>query len=168
MSEEVKKYQCTTCKQEFEYPDWQCSKKPGNHTVEQTIYYHQGGRDIADIRDRVKFGPLVILSPGYEYASPTDPGKRLTTRKLEVKFEGAKYATCDPEEQYFLDRKGFLTGETGLIEWRRIYWTPERQRQQAEVDIREANEKLQSLNRELREKNTLLDAVQRQKQAQGA
>ena len=55
------KSKCTVCKKEFTYPEFHCSALPGNHRVEGKTYYHFGGRDIQNERDRRNFGINVVL-----------------------------------------------------------------------------------------------------------
>lgn len=145
---------CTTCNKEFGYGEWKCSRQPGNHTLEPKTYFHPGGADVQDIRDRLKFGPHMILRPGVELID--NQGKTVRTPGLEVKFENGKLRdVVDPEVQYYLDNKA---GLCDAARWEKIYLTLERRQNLAE-------ERLAESERKIEESNTLLDNLKKQKKA---
>lgn len=147
---------CTKCGETVEYPDFKCKKQPGNHSVPEKTYYHTGCSHIASMRDRQMFAPLIILRPGQDKLDPATQ-KIIADKGLHAQFgQRGLLTTADSEMQYYLDERGFSSGEEGLQAWRAVYLTPEQSRAIA-------RDELSDLNRKIEEgKNTLLE---QQKQA---
>jgi hypothetical protein len=145
-------YTCTVCKKDFDYPDFDCTKQIGKHTVEAKTYVHGGSSNIQNIRDRRRFSPTVFLRADTQAITPT--GQIVHTDPLVVEFTDAKYTTGNPEEQYWLETvasKKFpiYWGEEGEKVWRENQLSPT---QQAEIQRAE----LADLTRKIKESNDLL------------
>jgi hypothetical protein len=150
---------CTLCDTAVEYDGTDpkffgfgpCKKKVGNHLVESKTYYHPGGRDIQDQRDRRRFAPHIILLPVYEYQA--EGGKIFKTHGVEANFYDGKFETADPEQQWYLDQKaGIMSGDEGLKMWRQIYLTETQ-------NLNIAKAELEDVNRQIKESNDLLAQV---------
>jgi hypothetical protein len=141
---------CLKCQKTFDYPDWKCSKKPGNHVVEEKTYYHPGASDNPDVKQRRYFSPRITLLPSYESKNP-HTGETIKTTECFAQFADGRFNTTDPEQIYYLDEKEFPTGEEGLALWRSIYLSPEKQ-----ADI--ARAELADTKRQIKENNELLAA----------
>jgi hypothetical protein len=146
---------CLTCKQEVEYPEFDCKKQPGKHTVESKTYYESGGaKHIASLRDRQFYSPQHVLVPG-NYAKDGE-GKMYHVPGVTVTFVRGMYTTADPEEQYHLDRKGFAHGEAGLHAWREVFLT-----EKQHLDIQ--REEIAKQKAEIADNNLLLAKVKGEK-----
>lgn len=139
---------CLDCNKEFDYPEFQCGKRPGPHKLEAKTYYHPGGQSVQSIRDRGFFGPHIVLVPGTARLNNAN-GNFERMAAVEVQFVKGKFTTSNAEEQYYLDRKDGLCDEAT---WEKIYFTPEQQ-------VHRANEKLADITRKIAEQNSLLDQV---------
>lgn len=131
-----------------------CKKHPGNHVVESVTYYHPGGRDLQDTRDRRKFSPTIHLVPVYVREDPKT-GRSVQTRGLVVQFEqSGKLETSDPQIQFYLEQKPDIAyGDAGLRMWREIYLTTEQNLGVAKAELAETE-------RKIKESNDLLARVQ--------
>lgn len=148
--------ECLICKQKFEYPDFGCTKQPGNHVVAEKQYFHPGGKTVQSVRDRYFFGPHIVLVPGItRLDNATGNFQRIAA--VEVDFVRGRFSTTNPEEQYYLDRKPGLCDEAT---WENIYLTAEQQ-----VTI--AKGKLEDIQRQIKEGNSLLDQVKAKQQPTG-
>lgn len=152
---------CLKCGETVEYPNFKCKKQPGKHTVAEKTYYHTGCSHIASMRDRQMFAPLIILVPGQDRLDP-ETHKIITDHGLYAQFgQRGILTTVDPEMQYYLDERGFASGEEGLQQWRTVYLTPEQNRAVAKDEFAEITRQIQE------GKNTLLDQQKKMKQANG-
>lgn len=152
---------CTVCSKEFDYPDFKCKKQPGNHSVESKTYYHLGGREVADPKDRRKFAPVIVLVPSYDYRDP-ETQKFVKTEGITVQFYDGKYETANAEEQYHLDRKAksdsaMVSGKEGHEQWCAIYLTPQQ-------NIDRQRDELASLQKQVMENSDLLAKVKAQQE----
>jgi hypothetical protein len=147
---------CEICGQTFRYPDFECSKQPGHHSLPTKTYYHLGGGHIQSIRDRNMFTPMLNLKADRDIRDST--GVIAHQDGLIVHFlPRGLYETSDPEEQYFLDHKnGVAQGPEGLKEWEKMYLTTDQQ-------LTKAKAQLEETQRQIREGNALLDSVKEQK-----
>jgi hypothetical protein len=157
------KAKCLACGEEVTFTrdeqhpngNWQCSKLPKHHKVQERTYFHLGGAHIQNWRERRGWGPQIILRAGY---SITDPRTGVSSLEPTVRiwFSGQQLTTEDPEIQFLLETKNdacIAWGEEGKKNWQRIYLTQEQQK-----DL--ANAELESLNRQIRDGNALLADVQ--------
>lgn len=153
---------CSLCDAVVEYPDFECKKQPGGHTVPSKTYYHLGGSHIQDQRSRRLFSPNIILVPAYDRADP-ETGKALSTQGLSVEFADGRFTTSVAREQYYLNKREptIVSGDEGLKQWNAVYLSPE-----AQKDI--ASKELASVQRQIKEANDLLAATKQQKQNQQA
>lgn len=143
---------CLTCKQEVEYPDWKCSKAPGNHAIESKEYFHPYGQNVQDVRDRRFNTVSMVLYVTPDYVD--GQGQRVKGRNLTVEFSAGRYATADPEQQYFLDAKekaGLLCNEA---QWQAIYMTDDQRLRIREEKLKEREAALVAA-----ESNPLLEKV---------
>lgn len=145
-------FTCLVCKEEFDYPDFACKKRVGNHVVADKTYVHGGSANIQNIRDRRKFSPTVFLRADTE--AITASGQIVHTEPLVVEFSDAKFTTGDPEKQYWLENMAakkfpISWGEEGEKVWRQNQLNPN---QQAELQKAE----LADLTRKIKESNDLL------------
>lgn len=149
---------CEVCGAEFAYPDFECPKQPGHHTIEAKKYYHLGGGHIQSVRDRQLFAPMLNMVADAEVL---DKKTGLTHHQdgLVITFNPrGLYETSDPEEQYHLDHKiGVAQGPEGLAEWEKMYLTTDQQLSKTKGELAE-------MQRQLREGNALLDSVKHQTQ----
>lgn len=145
-TQEATQFTCTVCKKGFDYPDFDCTRQPGKHSVETKNYYHLGGASIQNPRDRRMFSPTVVLNAGKERIS--DSGDSVTLGRVVITFnDGGTFSTSDPEQQYYLDRKhGISEGEEGLKAWQKIYLTPEQRKNVAETELAEIDRKIREQN----------------------
>jgi hypothetical protein len=148
---------CTVCKQTFQYPDFECKRQPGTHSLPPKTYYHLGAGHIQDMKERRLWAPMLNLKPDIEVR---DKVTGVITRQegVIVAFgPSGVHTTVDPEEQYFLDMKpGILTGDEGLAAWEKMYLTSEQQ-------LRKSQSTLAEIQRQIKEGNILLDEVKRTK-----
>jgi hypothetical protein len=154
---------CTECKKEIAYETgFECKAYPGRHKLAPKEYYHLGARHIGGqspnaFRDRRFFGPHLVLRPGgrsYDVRMQTT----VEEPNIEVKFVSGKYTTSDSLEQYYLDRHvEVLSGQKGLDEWRKVYLSPDQQR-----DV--MSSELKSMERQVSEQRSLIDRAQAQTQ----
>ena len=154
MAEETKK--CTVCGNEVKYstkPDaFACDAYEGAHKLPTKSYYHPGGQDVQNPRERRMFGPHMILRAGRD--KMMDDGTRVLVPSIEVFFESGKYSTDNAEQQYYLDQKekqGQLCDEE---RWNQIYLTHEQQ-----INLKQA--KLEDLEKRIKESNSLLEMAQK-------
>jgi hypothetical protein len=148
---------CETCGNAFSYPDFDCPKQPGKHTVVGKKYYHLGGAHIQNERERRLFQLSLNLKPDLEVR---DKVTGMITREPGVLITldpGGTYETNDPEEQYYLDHKlGMHFGESGKQAWDKVYLTKDQQ-------LTKANAELDDTRRQIRENNILLEDVKKSK-----
>lgn len=156
MSEEKKK--CLECNKEIKWSKksnaFECEAYPGAHRLPEKTYYHPGGQDVDNLKERRMFGPHMILRPGMEKMS--EDNELIRIAPIEVFFVSGKYTTDNAEEQYYLDEKyakGQLCDEN---RWNEIYLTPQQQ-----VDLKKAQ--LADLDKRIRERNSLLEMAQKGK-----
>jgi hypothetical protein len=145
--------QCTECLRPVIYPNFNAENHAGKHRLPAKTYYHPGGRHIADLRDRRRFSPTLILRPAREYFDAKQQ-MAIAESQLAAKFSDGKYTTTDAEEQYYLDRHPEpKTGDAGLEMWRSIYLTADQQ-----TNVKKAE--LADLDRQINERKGLLETVQ--------
>lgn len=151
------KGKCLVCGEEVTYPNWKCSKRPGNHRLADQTYFHLGGSHLQNWRERRGWGPLVILRPGQETADPRNPKNLILTATLKVRFDSQQVVTNDPEMQFLLETKNdacIAWGPEGKKAWERIYLTPDQQKDMAKAE-------LETLSKQIAEQNELLASVQK-------
>jgi hypothetical protein len=148
------KGKCQVCGEDVSYPKWKCSKRPGNHRMEEKVYFHLGGSHLQNWRERRGWSPLVILKAGQEVQDPRT-GTKLLEPTIQAMFSSQQLCTDDPEIQYYIETKGdhcIVWGPEGRKAWERIYLTPDQQK-----DL--ANAELAGINRQITEQNELLAQV---------
>lgn len=147
------KRKCLACNKDVTYPHFSCGSLPSNHKLEPKTYYHLGGRDIRNERDRRGWAPLLILRPGIDKAAPAGIGT-ISEPSLTAQFSpGGVFATDDAELQYYLDMKGLPYGELGLREWQKVYLSMDQRKTIAENE-------LATTERKIKENNDLLAQTQ--------
>ena len=154
------KAKCEVCKQEVTYDeskDWaKCTKLPGNHRVEEKVYYHLGGSHLANLIDRRGWAPMVILRAGTDIIINRATGEKAISPTKKVIFMQQKVITSDPEIQLLLEAKGdrdIVWGKEGENDWARVYFTPDQQAARKRAE-------LEALERKIAEQNTLLADTQ--------
>lgn len=145
------KRNCSVCKKEVEYPNFRCSKLPGNHRVESVTYFHMGGRDIRNEKDRRAWAPALMWAREDKLDASTN--KMINQPPLEVHFQpGGTFSTEDPEAQFHLETNSRQVGwgKAGREQWEKIYLTVDQRKMISEAE-------LENLNRQVREQNSLLE-----------
>lgn len=152
---------CRLCDKQVTFPNFACKSAPSNHKLESKTYYHLGGRDIRNERDRRGWAPLLILRPGAEKAAPAGIGT-ITEPSLVAQFSpGGIFSTEDAEMQYYLDRKGLPSGEEGMKMWQKVYLSQDQRKALAEGE-------LAGIERKIQEGNALLAQTKKQVTGQPA
>jgi hypothetical protein len=147
---------CEVCGVTFSYPDFDCAKQPGNHTVAAKTYYHLGGGHIDNVKERRLFAPIVVLQPDSEMLDKNGLITRFPAIVVHFRDSGI-YETSKPDEQYYLDEKnGVKSGTAGREAWEKMYLTPEQQ-------VTKNQSRLDEIQRQIREGNALLENVKRAK-----
>lgn len=142
---------CQVCKEEVTFPDFKCKKLPGNHRVEERTYYHMGGQDIRNDRDRRGWAPRLMWAREDKLDGAT--GKLVNQPPIEVHFQqGGIYVTQDPEIQFHLETNSRAVGwgKAGREQWEKIYLSIEQRTAIAQSE-------LERVNKTLREQNSLLE-----------
>lgn len=149
------------CGQTFSYGDgFECSVQPGRHTVDSKTYYHLGGVNIQSMRDRRQFQVLLNLQADIEVRDKVT-GVITRLEGMTVQFNpGGQFETTDPLQQYHLDmHPSVFSGEQGFEAWKKVYYTPEQQ-------LHEAEARLASLHKEIRENSAVLELTKQHKQGE--
>jgi len=162
------KAKCEVCKEQVTYDEskaWaKCAKLPGNHRVEEKIYYHLGGSHLQNLIDRRGWSPMVILRAGTEIVLNRETGQKGISPTLKVVFLMQKVITSDPEIQFLLETKGdrdIVWGKEGENEWAKVYFTPDQQAARKRAE-------LEAIERKIVEQNSLLAETQQRAQKQQA
>ena len=152
---------CNACKKEVSFAKgFNCSARPGNHRLESRIYYHFGGGNLQNERERRTWAPLVILIAHPDRLDEAS-GKMVSVGPLEAQFQaGGMYSTEDAEKQFYLETRvpGIGWGEAGRKNWEKVYLTTAQRKQITEAELVETE-------RQLKENNSLLEQIKKQKAA---
>ena len=153
---------CVVCKEDFAYPDFKCKKLPGNHRVESRAYFHMGGSNLSNVKDRRTWGPQMVLHARPQILDK-ESGKLVDQQSIMVQFQpGGTLQTDNPEEQFYLETRcpAVGWGDAGRKQWESIYLTTEQRQQLTSAE-------LAATERKLAETNSLLAETQRRVASKG-
>lgn len=144
---------CSACGEPVSFKKgFACTAKPGNHIVPEVRFYHMGGRDIKHPREKRSWAPtLTYIRPKIRDIS----GNLIDAMPLEVHFgQGGILDTNDAETIFWLQTRSTAVGwgEDGRKTWERVYLSEDQQ-------VAIAQNRLADLNRQIEEKNELLDST---------
>lgn len=145
---------CTACGKKLTVKaGWDCEATGGRHIVEEKEFYHLGGKDVAEVRQRRLFAPLLVCKPPKERVDP-HTGERIPVDGCMVQFEQSGiFRTDDPEKQFYLLTKyGMPWGPEGRKLWNAVYLTDSQQKTVLADELAE-------INRQIKERNSVLDGV---------
>ena len=154
----IQTWKCVNCGKEFKVGDWLCEDGVTNHVVPEKEYLladaptdpghpERGGMDSKrDGRTRIcNIPPPRKVMRGDEVS---------WVGEGYVEFVRGRYATTDPEAQYWLDRKGGFCSEQ---QWEAAWLSQSQQLEIKEMNLKAREQRLES------ERNELLSQVQQQK-----
>jgi len=154
---------CLVCGEDFAYEDgFSCKKVPGNHRLETKAYYHFGGNQLPEGKDRRSWAPMVVLDAPADRRDP-DTGRAMAQQPIIAQFApGGVFQTADALEQYLLEtRTSCGWGAAGKARWEEIYLTTDQKRAMAESRLRETQRKVLETNAMLEELKQRAEAERR-------
>ena len=159
----VQSFKCVICDKEFKAGDWTCEDGLSNHVVASKEYLladaptdpghpERGGMDSKrDGRTRIcNIPPPQKVMRGDEV---TWIGEGY------VEFVRGRFATTDPQQQYWLDKKG---GFCSQGQWEQAWLSHSQQLEIKEMSLKAREQRLEN------DRNDLLSQVQKQKKEQPA
>jgi hypothetical protein len=156
----VQKFKCLICDKEFKAGDWTCEDGLSNHVVENREYLladaptdpghpERGGMDSKrDGRTRI------CNIPPPQKVMEGDTVKMIGEGYVE--FVRGRFSTTDPQQQYWLDKKG---GFCTQGQWEVAWLSQSQQLEIKEMSLKAREQRLEN------ERNELLAQVKQQKTA---
>jgi len=146
----LKTWKCVNCGKEFKVGEWLCADNLTNHIVETREYLladaptdpghpERGGMDSK--RDgRTRIGNI----PPPQKVMEGDEVKWVGEGYVE--FIRGRYATSDPQQQYWLERKGGFCSEA---EWQAVWLSQSQQLELKEMSLKAREQRLENDRNEL-------------------
>lgn len=151
----LQEWKCTECNKKFGVGQWVCSDGISNHKVaEKTYLVLDAPSDPSTKNDSLKDGRTVVcnIPPPHRVMEGND-AKWVGEGSIE--FIRGRYATTDPEKQYWLDKKpGYNATEE---QWRSVWFSDAAQLELGKLELVTARQRLEN------ERNELLSQIKQQK-----
>lgn len=146
-------WKCTECGKKFGVGDWTCSDGISNHRVEEKTYLCLDAPSDPSTKDMsLKDGRTVVCNvPPAKKVMEGDQVRMIGEGSVE--FIRGRFATSDPEQQYWLDKRPAYNATEE--EWRNVWYSD---RQKIEIDKMENAAMKQRLENE---RNELLAMTQK-------
>lgn len=149
----LQKWECTNCGKSFKVGEWRCADG-SNHVVAAKTFLCLD----APV-DPGKFIGSPPIVRGRTMVCGIPPAHK-ETEGLDTKWVGegtvefinGRYTTTDPEQQYYLEKKGKPYNATEE-EWQSVWWTKEESLAQRELNIKAQEQRLEN------DRNTLLEST---------
>jgi hypothetical protein len=154
----IQTWKCVNCDETFRVGDWLCVDKLTNHVVERKEYLladapSDPGHASSGGMDSLRDGRTIICNiPPPQKVMEGDEVKWVGEGHVE--FVRGRYSTTDPQQQYWLDRKG---GFCSQERWEQVWLSQSQQLQLKEMSLKAREQRLEN------DRNELLTQVQKQK-----
>lgn len=146
-------YHCLECERDFKAGDWDCNATGQSHIVTSKAYFMDDAPTVPEWRDgqpyinKAAARTLVLNIPPEKKVQDGDEVIRIPGGSVE--FIRGRFDTSNPELQFHLDRKpGLCTYER----WKEVYWTDNEKLYEKQMELKAAQNRLQSERNELLEK----------------
>jgi hypothetical protein len=151
----AQEWKCLECSKKFGVGQWLCADGISNHRVEEKTYrVLDAPSDPSTKNDSLKDGRTVVcnIPPPHRVMEGNDAK---WVGEGSVEFIRGRYATTDPEKQYWLDKKP--TYNATEEQWRAMWFSDAAQLEIGKLELAAARQRLEN------ERNELLSQVKQQK-----
>jgi hypothetical protein len=143
----AQEWKCTECGKKFKVGEWTCTDGISNHKVEEKTYRVLDAPSDPSSKDMsLKDGRTVVcnIPPPHRVMEGNDAK---WVGEGSVEFIRGRYATDDPEKQYWLDKKGAYNATE--YQWREVWYSDAQQLALGKMELAAARQRLESDRNEL-------------------
>lgn len=143
-------WKCLECGKKFGVGQWTCADNVSNHRVEEKTYRVLDAPSDPSTKDAsLKDGRTIVcnIPPAHKVMEGTEAK---LVGEGHVEFVRGRYATSDPEQQYWLDKKPAYNATEE--QWRGAWYSDAQQLELGRLELAAARQRLENERNELLEK----------------